>query len=93
MKVLIVDDEAPARERLQRLCAELDGVELREILAVDLRQCHVLRMYQHREQSGVHREVLAGGSRILSRLCHQLRKLPVDDLRRIEDGDQANEVA
>ncbi len=28
MKVLIVDDEAPARERLQRLCAEIDGVQV-----------------------------------------------------------------
>jgi two-component system response regulator AlgR len=28
MKVLIVDDEAPARERLQRLCSDLDDVEI-----------------------------------------------------------------
>lgn len=28
MKVLIVDDEPPARERLERLCAEIPGVEV-----------------------------------------------------------------
>jgi len=28
MKVLIVDDEPPARERLQRLCADLPGIEV-----------------------------------------------------------------
>ena len=71
-----------------------DRVELGQVLLVDLGDRRILRVHQHREQRRVHGEVLARGARCCRPTAgHQLAELAVDQLGRVEHGDEAHEVA
>jgi len=70
-----------------------DGLELRQILRVDLCNGRVLCLHEHGKQRRMHREIPARRFHVVARRADQLGELAVDHFCGVEYRDEPDEIA